>query len=121
MTVEVITDRPQAQGDLIVLPWPVDVATQQRTQDVSLATPIGPSGALVLSGVGGHEHRLVPSTGVSWYAYPNAGQTLGVLAVQVGAVATLRHVEHGDSAIGAGVYVIRRQREQADEIRLVAD
>jgi hypothetical protein len=36
-------------------------------------------------------------------------------------VAYLTHPEHGFNAIGTGSYVINRQREQADEIRIIAD
>ncbi len=46
---------------------------------------------------------------------------LGHLTVAAGAVAHLAHPEHGYASIAPGNYVIRRQREQADEIRVVAD
>ena len=43
------------------------------------------------------------------------------LAVPAGAVAYLGHPEHGYLGIGPGTYELRRQREQADELRMVAD
>lgn len=50
------------------------------------------------------------------------GLVLGVLTVPPGATAYLVHTEeHGANGIGPGTYEIRRQREQADEIRMVAD
>ncbi len=46
---------------------------------------------------------------------------LGVLIVAAGATAFLAHPEHGYAGIAPGMYLFRRQREQADEIRLVQD
>lgn len=112
---------PQSQGDLIILPWAADVAPERRAADAALCRPIPATGITVLTGNGGHEHRLSPVPGVTWYGYPQGSQTLGVLSVEEGAVAVLGHIEHGDTYVGPGVYVIRRQREQADEIRLVQD
>jgi len=111
---------PQAQGDLLVLPWPDSVAPTVRNTDMAAALPIPTGGTVVLTGNGGHHHKLACTPGVAWHAYRD-GQTLGVLTVADGALAVLGHEEHGDTHIGAGVYVIRRQREQADEIRMVAD
>jgi len=115
--VPVITG-PQAQGDLIILPWPAD-GSARRGVDVSRVVPVT-AAVVVLTGDGGHDHALSPAPGVAWYRYPS-GQTLGVLTVADGAVGVLGHIEHGDSHIGPGVYVIRRQREQADQIRMVQD
>lgn len=118
--VPVITG-PQAQGDLIVLPWPAETGAGRRARDLAKVAPIPADGVTVLTGNGGHAHRLAPTPGVAWHAYPGERQTLGVLAVADDATAVLGHIEHGDTHIGPGVYVIRRQREQADEVRLVAD
>ena len=111
---------PQAQGDLLILPWPADVHPQQRAADMAAAQPVT-APLVVITGDNGHDHILTPAPGVAWYAYPDGQQTLGVLTVADGAMAVLGHIEHGDTHIGPGVYVIRRQREQSDEIRLVAD
>ncbi len=46
---------------------------------------------------------------------------LATLTVPDGQVAYLAHPEHGYMGVGPGTYEIRRQREQADELRLVQD
>mgnify|MGYP002137333857 CR=1 FL=1 len=46
---------------------------------------------------------------------------LGTVTVPDGAAAHLVHPEHGAQGIAPGTYRIRRQREQADQIRMVAD
>lgn len=46
---------------------------------------------------------------------------LGTLTVSAGEQVLLSHPEHGGLLIGPGTYELRRQREQADELRLVAD
>jgi hypothetical protein len=46
---------------------------------------------------------------------------VGVFTVTEGATAYLAHPEHGYMGIAPGTYTVRRQREQADEIRQVAD
>lgn len=117
-----VTDAPQAQGDLIVIPWPNDVAAARRAEDVAAAKPVVRP-EIVVRGNGGNEHTLVDpgNAGVTWHAYRDGSQTVGVVVVPDGATACMDHREHGRLAIGPGVFVIRRQREQADEIRLVAD
>lgn len=111
----------QAQGDLLILPWPVNVDPARRAREVALAKPVAGLPVVVLTGDNGHDHALSPSPGVAWCSYPKDRQTLGVLVVDDQAVAVLGHIEHGDSHIGPGVYVIRRQREWADQVRMVAD
>ncbi len=112
---------PQAQGDLIILPWPANTAPARQAEVVTAAKPLI-RGEVVVTGRGGHDHTLSPTPGVAWYRYPGTEpQTIGVLVVDDGAVAVLGHDEHGDTYIGPGVYAIRRQREQSDVIQLVAD
>lgn len=117
-----VTDQAQAQGDLIVAPWPANVAPAQRARDAAQAKPVVKP-EIVVRGNGGNEHTLVDpgNAGVAWFAYPEGSQTVGVVVVPEGAVACMDHREHGRLAIGPGVFVIRRQREQADATRLVAD
>ena len=43
------------------------------------------------------------------------------LTVPDGEVAYLAHPEHGYSGIGPGTYELRRQREQADQLRMIQD
>ena len=105
---------PQTQGDLIVIPADGKVA--------DAATPLPGAGVAVVRGeAGGNTHTLLGVGGVNWDAGREGAQTLGTLTVPEGATAWLEHPEHGQSGIGSGTYVIRRQREMADEIRMVAD
>ena len=46
---------------------------------------------------------------------------LALLTVPVGSLAYLAHPEHAYTGIGPGTYTLRRQREKADELRMVAD
>ena len=113
----------QRQGDVLVIPHRAGA---------------GPSGQVPGDGVpvvrgesGGNTHLLVdmsPLAGqgteqpIMWRPVSGrSGQDLGELTVPEGSVAGLLHPEHGATLIGPGYYIIRRQREQADEIRLVAD
>lgn len=114
------TGVPAAQGDLIALPWPEETSPARRAKDVAAAKPVTRP-ETVVEGRGGNTHVLVDpdACGIRWA--PSSGQTVGTLAVPPGGRACLDHREHGRLSIGAGVWVIRRQREQAEEIRLVAD
>ena len=47
--------------------------------------------------------------------------TVATLSVPDGATAWLGHPEHAYLGIGPGTYEVRRQREQAEELRVVAD
>jgi hypothetical protein len=115
--VPVLTGLAQAQGDLIVLPRPNKQAATTR---------VPRAGALVVraESSGGNTHSLHSWDGPSCYydARPGDGLVLGVLTVPDGATAYLVHTEeHGANAFGPGTYEIRRQREMAEEIRLVQD
>lgn len=101
----------QAQGDLIVIP-----------ANIGASTPVPAAGVPVVRGENGGNTHLLVADGPCFFdlAIPGA-QTLGALHVPSGAAAYLIHPEHGATGIAPGGYLIRRQREQADEIRLVAD
>lgn len=105
----------QRQGDVIVLP-------QRSGPDKGEAVDVG--GVAVVRGeAGGNTHALVPD-GPCWWRPIAAGAgllNLGSLIVDPGAVAFLAHPEHGFLAMAPGRYLLRRQREQADVIRRVAD
>jgi len=104
----------QVQGDLAIIPT-------RPSAKPGVAVPA--EGVPVVRGEnGGHTHLLV-GEGVLWAPVEgrDAGQTLGVATVPAGFTGFLLHPEHGANAFGPGAYTIRRQREQADEIRLVAD
>lgn len=106
----------QRQGDVIVLP-----AATARPGHTAAPVMIPADGVAVVRGEnGGHTHLLVAEGPVSW-ARSDAALDLGVLVVPEGAGAWLLHPEHGANGVGPGEYVVRRQREQADEIRAVAD
>ena len=111
-----VLDGLQAQGDLFVVPREGSVAHK------GLMTEVPAAGIAVIEGVGGgHEHRLfasAPGT-ARWMAFAVPGQDIGVL--ECTAPAYLLHPEHGATGIAPGRYVMRRQREHADEERLVAD
>ncbi len=117
--VPVLTGLAQAQGDLIVLPRPNKQAA---------TTEIPAAGVLVVraESSGGNTHSLLSLDGPGcFYDARDGGDTglvLGVLTVPDGATAYMVHTEeHGANAFGPGTYEVRRQREQADEIRMVAD
>lgn len=99
----------QRQGDLIIIP-----------AEIAHGMLVGPQGVAVIRGeAGGNTHLLVADGEVRWQ--PTTGQTLGHVMVAEGATAFLLHPEHGAQGIAPGSYAIRRQREMADEIRMVAD
>lgn len=108
----------QAQGDVIVLP---------SAGSRAAVTPVPQQGVAVVRGEnGGHTHLLLAAGTVTWDPSATAGTNpsdldLGTLTVAEGATAYLAHPEHAYSGIGAGTYVLRRQREQADVTRFVAD
>lgn len=111
-----VTNGLQAQGDVMVVPavLTLGIAT----------TLVPPNGvAVVRSEAGGNTHLLLPDGPVMFDQRPISAMSLvlGVLTVPVGSVAYLAHPEHAYSGIAPGTYELRRQREQADEIRMVAD
>lgn len=120
-----VTDRLQFQGDVAVIP----VAAAVQATGSGYPNPVPAAGVAVVRGEnGGNTHLLLdgrspdaapvtwdPSTG------GDTGLDLGVVTVPTGALAYLAHPEHAYSGIAPGRYVIRRQREQADVIRLIAD
>lgn len=122
--VPVLT-RPQAQGDLIIVP--LDMAYGENEP-----VPTWPQGGIIpLGGVQvvhgeatGNTHWLhagFNSPDVTWHR-ADQGLMVGVVTVPEGQTAMLVHTdEHGANGIGAGRYEIRQKRELADEIRYVED
>lgn len=110
----------QAQGDLIVFP-----ATEAALpSDVEFKT-VPAAGVQVVHGEAtGNTHWLhagFDSPGVLW-ARVDEGVRIGFVRVPEGESAQLIHTdEHGANGIGPGLYAIHGKREQADEIRRVAD
>ena len=110
LTVPVL-DCLQVQGDVAVIP---------TRPSAKPGTRVSPAGIPVVRGEnGGNTHLLVGDA--VWAESTAGGADLGVLTVPVGGTAWLLHPEHGANGIGPGCFLLRRQREQADTLRLVAD
>jgi len=123
----------QAQGDLFIIPADPSRGSRQGTV-VPLEGVVPPEGVVPLEGVvppegiavieavnGGHEHRLFAGQpGTAFFAPAGvSGQDIGLL--ECTEPAYIAHPEHAYTGIAPGTYTLRRQREQADEERLVAD
>lgn len=112
---------PQRQGDILILPRP-----PIGNAELDSMTPVGREGVAVVRGEAtGNTHLLDAVEGtVLWRPHNRTGGDvlLGVLHVGQGSIANLLHTdEHGANAIGPGTYVLHGKREQAAEIRRVAD
>ncbi len=107
----------QCQGDVAILP-----AAGAR---FAATTAVPKAGYPVVRGEsGGNTHSLHGDGSVFFDPAEQVDARalrLGVLSVPDGSTAYLIHPEHGAMGIGPGTYELRRQREQADEIALVAD
>lgn len=113
ITVPVLTGL-QRQGDIIVIPDP----------DATASTPVPAGGTPVVRGeAGGNTHAVVADGPVHCDTRQASATNLLLASLNVpeGSTAYLAHPEHGYSGIGPGNYTIRRQREQADELRMVQD
>ena len=110
----------QRQGDVGFIPTRV-LAEKYRTADPEPLTAAGV--ALVSSGQGGHTHLLVADGPVTWAPVARAVELgdVGVFTVPDGATAYVIHPEHGAMGFAPGAYLVRRQTEMADELRIVAD
>lgn len=105
----------QVQGDVAIIP---------TRKSARKGTPVPAGGVAVVRGEsGGNTHLLVTEGPTSWASVVGNPTLLdlGVVTVPEGATAFLLHTEHGANAMGPGNYTLRRQREQADELRVVAD
>ncbi|MGW4794167.1 hypothetical protein ACWEPC_17375 [Nonomuraea sp. NPDC004297] len=103
----------QFQGDVAVVP--VDGKPG--------GSPIPEAGVPVVRGQAEANTHLLVATGKAYFAPARRrdGIVLGLLTVAEGATAYLAHPEHAFAGIAPGTYELRRQREQADGSRLVAD
>lgn len=113
VTIPILT-ATQRQGDVMILP----------TDRPSATTPVPTAGAAVVRGEnGGNTHLLLADGAVCFDGRPASPDdlVLGVMTVTDDATAYLAHPEHGYMGFGPGTYELRRQREQADELRMVAD
>lgn len=106
------------QGDVIVVPSRITAVKK------SARTPVPTEGVAVVRGEnGGNTHLLLAEGDVRFDGREASVRdlALGILTVAKGAIAYLAHPEHGYVGFGPGDYTISRQREQADEQRLVHD
>jgi len=113
ITIPILTGL-QRQGDVIIVPDPQAAGT----------TPVPPSGVPVVRGENGGNTHAIVADGPVFCDTRQASATdlaLATLTVPEGSTAYLAHPEHGYNGIGAGTYTLRRQREQADELRMVQD
>lgn len=121
LEVPVLTG-PQRQGDVGIFPRPT-----LGGAELAGMTPIPADGIPVVRGEAtGNTHILDALTGVClWRAHTasiDGDVVLGILHVPDGGVAMLIHTdEHSANGIGPGTYTLRGKREQAEEIRRVAD
>ncbi|BAD56342.1 hypothetical protein NFA_14970 [Nocardia farcinica IFM 10152] len=106
--------RAAAQGDVLIL-----------RVTLAPARTVMPSRVVVVaSEASSHTHTLHPSGPCFYTPHTPAGAgdvLLGLLTVPEGSTAVLIHQEHGGLEILPGTYQVRRQRELADEWRMVAD
>lgn len=108
----------QHQGDVSVVPASMVRDFRKPTEAVPR------EGVAVVRGEsGGNTHRLLAEGDVRFEARAASAEdlTLGSLHVGEDATAWLDHPEHGNTGIAPGEYVLRRKREQAEEMRMVAD
>lgn len=112
---------PQCQGDVSICPS----SLYGSKPTFEAATPVTGAGVEVIrGGAMNNAHTLrTLDAGVSWapVMFADEGVALGLLTVPEGAQCFLEHPEHGFNGVGAGTFVIGRQREQAEQVRMVAD
>lgn len=118
-----VHDKPQSQGDVRVRR--LDTTTV-RVRPGAKWTPVPPEGVTVVSGgAGGHAHVLTPGLGavapVEWTTDVDDPEGLAVGVFRTAEPCFMYHTEHGGQGYAPGERVVRRQREQAEEERLVAD
>ena len=122
--VQVVTDHDdidipilaevQRQGDVLLRPLMV-----------TATTPVPDVGTPVITGEnGGNTHAIYAADGPVFCDVQTGSAVdlrVAVLSVPEGSTAYLGHPEHGFLGIAPGDYEIRRQREKAEELRMVAD
>lgn len=112
----------QAQGDLLIAPI-AELAGQVRVHAAARWTPVPAAGVEVLRGTAmGNPHTLCADPGAcTWTTDVDDATDLAIGVLRTDGPAWLLHREHGAAGIAPGEYVIRRQREMADQVRMVAD
>lgn len=119
LEVPTITGLPQHQGDISVIPASmVDDGYSRPT------APVPAVGVAVVQGEATSNTHLLLAVGPVFYLareFDVELPTIGYLFVPEGSTAVLDHPEHGNSGIGAGEYVIRAKRTQAEALERVYD
>lgn len=112
---------PQCQGDVSICPMHL----YGSKPSFGAAVPVTGSGIEVIrGGAMNNAHTLLTiADGVTWRPVAFSGEdvALGLLTVPEGAECFVAHPEHSYSGIAAGTYVIGRQQEQAEAVRMVQD
>jgi|SRR5271166_3938849 len=101
------------QGDVLI-----------RPTKVTARTPVPPAGTPVVRGeASGNTHTIIADGPVycDLLTGPANDLRIATLSVPQGSTAYLAHPEHGFTGIAPGTYEIRRQREMAEQMRMVAD
>ena len=104
----------QRQGDVLVVPAKVTASIEVP----AAGTPV------VRGENGGNTHAIYAADGpvlCDTFAASTTSLRVATLTVPEGSTAYLGHPEHGYMGIAPGSYEIRRQREMAEEMRMVAD
>ncbi len=108
---------PQRQGDVLIVP--------AKHRHGAAAVKVTSAGVPVVRGEAtGNAHLLHSDGDVTWEPVGERaeGVLLGWLTVAEGSSAWLIHTdEHGANGIAPGAYALHGKREQAEEIRRVAD
>lgn len=118
ITVPVLSG-PQRQGDIGIFPRD-PLTAGERTQSI----PVPREGIAVVRGEAtGNTHMLSSEGHVLWLPKETSDRLLlGIVEVSEGATGYLIHTdEHGATGLAPGTYRLHGKREQADEIRRVAD
>lgn len=102
------------QGDVAVIP-------SRIVKSKGATTLVPREGVPVVRGENGGNTHAIFAAGPVFLDLTNRGQDIATMTVPEGSEAHLHHPQHGLIRFVPGDYTIRRQREQADEIRLVAD
>jgi hypothetical protein len=118
-----VHDEPQSQGDVRVRRLGT---TAVRVRPDAAWKVIPPAGITVVDGgAGGHAHVLTPGLGatepVLWTTDVDDPERLAAGVFRAAEPTFMYHAEHGGQGYAPGERVVRRQREQAAEERLVAD
>lgn len=112
-----VIDGPQRQGDVLILPRvPLTAAERAACQ------PVPREGIAVVIGEATGNTHMLDADGPVMFGRRDAGLVIGVIEVPTGSTAYLIHTdEHGANGIAPGTYALHGKREQAAEIRRVAD